>query len=964
MPPNSSRPEIEKTSSDLLFRLDAAGTFLEARPGSDVPFAIPPQEFLGRGIEEILPPEISVPAKSAIRAALADNMVHSFEYQLELPTGKGYFEARVLAVPEDEVVITIRDRTRERAAESALALQSAVAQNMAEGAVIVRRSDRMIVWANPRMESMLGYGRDDLSSKPMASILMDDQEFAAEVEPQVRAALLQAGRWLGELPLRHADGHAVWCEAALSVSSHPEHGQLLIALNHDISERKTNRVIEQALGHVGRLLATRQTDVVELSQALAGAVAAESGDCVAVVLREPQEATLDVIATKCVHADAPTLQAVLEALTAPEAGGPVWAALDSEQTQIAPSRPPAPDAELRGLAQPDPNPAIAVTPLVAHGLVVGALALLREGPAEHTQDDLRFLEGVANRAGPAIQNAELYAQLTQGNELISNTQAGVVRIGLDLEVLSWNPGAEVITGYSAEEMVGRPLSILGVTREVAEIEDQARLAQLVASGKTIHYEVTRAHKNGSQYWLSMALAPLTDASGAIVGAAGSFLDTSAGRAARAQLETMSRTDSLTGLANRTEFGETLGRALVRFRRFGVRGALLFVDLDDFKAVNDQYGHRIGDAILNEVGDRLLAAGRATDTVARLGGDEFSLLIDPVDDGFGVATEVAQRVLASLGEPFLFDDRVINLDASCGIAHFPDDGRDPDTLLKNADVATQAAKRRGGGHAERFRPTLIDQSPPADATRELRGAIRDKAFSLHYQPVVRLQDRALVGYEALVRWEKDDGSAALPQDFLPLAESSGLIIPLGYQLFEQACATAEALALAGKRCKLAVNLSRRQFAADDLVARLRRSIARHRVSPELITVEITETTAFDNIAQAIATLHQLRHLQVRVSLDDFGTGYSSLVALSQLSVDSLKIDQMFVQKLTDPDPTEQARSEAIISGTITMGHSLGLVVIAEGVEVQAQHDFLLGAGCDRAQGHFYGRPEPVPTILTQ
>ncbi len=922
-----------------------------------MPFAIPPQDFLGKSLLDVLPPTIAQPAKTAISAALADNLEHKFEYQMELPTGKGYFEARAIAVPENEVVITIRNRTRERAAESALALQSAVAQNMAEGAVIVRRTDRMMVWANPRMEALLGYKSGTLHDQPMTRILAEPQAFAEEVETQIRTALKRAGRWLGELPLRRADGQTVWCEVALSVSAHPEHGQLLIALSHDISERKTNRVIEQALGHVGRLLATRQTDVVELAHALAGAVAEESGDCVAVILRDVVEDTLDVVATKCMHADMPALLAELATLTEPDAGGPVWDAIHSEQTEVVTTGSPS------SASATDPKkPAIAVTPLVAHGLVAGALVLLREHPGEHNQDDLRFLEGVANRAGPAVQNAELYAQLARGNELISNTQAGVVRIGLDLEVLSWNPGAAAITGYSAEEIIGRPLSILGITREVAEIEDRARLSQLVASGKTIHYEVTRAHKNGRQYWLSMALAPLTDASGAIVGAAGSFLDTSAGRAARDQLDNMARTDSLTGLANRTEFGEVLGRALVRFRRFGVRGALLFVNLDDFKAVNDQYGHRIGDALLNEVGDRLLAAGRATDTVARLGGDEFSLLIDPVDDGYAVASEVAQRVLASLAEPFLFDNRVINLDASCGIAHFPDDGRDPDSLLKNADVAMQAAKRRGGGHAERFRPTLIDHSPPADATRELRAAIRDKAFSLHYQPVVRLHDRALVGYEALARWQREDGAAALPQDFLPLAESSGLIIPLGYQLFEQACATAEALATAGKRCKLAVNLSRRQFAADDLVPRLRRSLARHRVSPELMTVEITETTAFDDIAQAIATLHQLRHLQVRVSLDDFGTGYSSLVALSQLSVDSLKIDRVFVEKLTDPDPREQARSEAIISGTITMGHSLGLVVIAEGVEAQAQHDFLLGAGCDRAQGHFYGGPEPVPGLL--
>jgi diguanylate cyclase (GGDEF)-like protein/PAS domain S-box-containing protein len=943
-------PLITKSAPDILFRVGADGTFLEAHAWDQMPSIVPPEEFLGKKMAMVLPEAIAGPSMAAISAALLDDMVHIFEFQLELPDGRGYFEARVVASAREEAVITIRDLTRERVAEAALTLQSAVAQNMAEGAVIIRMTDRKVIWANHRMEAMLGHEKDALVGQPLEMLCARYLQIESELEPQLRMALQDRGRWLGEVPLRRADGGTLWCEVAVSLSDHPEHGQLLIGLNYDIPERKSNHVIEQALGHVGRLLSIRQTDVNELASALAGSVAEESGDCVAVILRQAKDDTIERLATRGSHPDAKQFLADLTEMAQTDHRGPVWNTIFTAQTQT-----------IRDVQEHRYSSLI--TPLLSHGLVVGALAMLRERPRDvHTHDDIRFLESVAHRAGPAIQNAKLYHQVTQEAELISNTQAGVMRIGLDLEVLSWNPGATAITGYDADEIIGKPLSILGSTREVAEIEDRTRMAQLVASGKPIHYEVEREHKNGSKYWLSVSLAALSDASGAIVGAAGSFLDTSAGRAARDQLESMARTDSLTGLANRTEFGEVLGRALVRFRRFGVRGALLFLDLDDFKTVNDDYGHRAGDELLRQVGKRLLAAGRATDTVARLGSDEFGLLIDPVEGGYDAASEVAQRMLTSIGEPFHLENRVINLDASCGIAHFPDDGRDPDALLRKADLAMLAAKRRGGGHAERFRPSLLHQHTPVDETRVLRGAIRNKAFSLHYQPVVRLVDRALVGYEALARWERKSGDFVLPAEFLPLAESSGLIIPLGYQLFEEACGTAEALASAGKRCKIAVNLSRRQFAADDLVARLRRSIARHHVRPELITVEITETTAFDNVTQAIATLKQLRSLKVRVSLDDFGTGYSSLGALSQLSVDSLKIDQMFIQKLTDPDPVERTRSEAIVTGTINMGQSLGLVLIAEGVEEQAQHDFLLAAGCDRGQGRLYGAPEPIPSLL--
>jgi len=426
-------------------------------------------------------------------------------------------------------------------------------------------------------------------------------------------------------------------------------------------------------------------------------------------------------------------------------------------------------------------------------------------------------------------------------------------------------------------------------------------------------------------------------------------DVSTRKAIEARADAMARLDPLTGLPNRLYLRERLAEALARLARDGEACALLLIDLDRFKPVNDTLGHPIGDALLEKVADRLRSTVRPTDTVARIGGDEFVILQAGVRDAAGTQA-LARRIVDLIGRTYMVEGHLLTIGASVGVALAPEDGTDGDRLLKNADLALYRAKLDGRGTYRFFEPEM-DARMQARRKLELdmRQALARREFQLHYQPQLQLQSGTLIGCEALIRWRHPDRGLVSPLDFIPLAEEIGLIVPIGEWVIRQACRDAMAWP---SHMSVAVNVSPAQFKSDRLVETIISALASSGLPAQRLEVEITEGVLLQENAKTLQTLHRLRELGVRVSMDDFGTGYSSLSYLRSFPFDKIKIDRSFVKDLaTKPD------GEAIIRAIAGLGKSLGMTTVAEGVETSEQMQRIRLEGCTDVQGYLISRPVP-------
>jgi diguanylate cyclase (GGDEF)-like protein len=426
------------------------------------------------------------------------------------------------------------------------------------------------------------------------------------------------------------------------------------------------------------------------------------------------------------------------------------------------------------------------------------------------------------------------------------------------------------------------------------------------------------------------------------------------RRSEAQILHMAEHDALTDLPNRVLLRAQLDKALGSVNHGSGRLAVLMLDLDRFKEVNDTLGHPVGDALLRAVAERLRACTREKDIVARLGGDEFAILESGLDLRKD-ATALAKRIVAAMKESFELDGQQFIIGTSIGIAVAPDDGTDPDHLLKNADLALYRAKREGPGSYRFFEPemNLIMQ-----ARRELecglRSALANQELELWYQPFVHLESDEVCGFEALLRWNRPGRPTASPADFIPLAEETGLIVPIGEWVLRQAC-----LEAAGwpERFRVSVNLSAAQFKGRSLVQTVVRALAASGLDPNRLELEITESVMLQDSETALAVLCQMRDLGVRIALDDFGTGYSSLSYLRKFPFGRIKIDRGFVSELSEA----RDDSLAIVRSVIRLGNSLGMATTAEGVETKQQLERVRSEGCTEAQGYYFSPPRPAAEI---
>jgi diguanylate cyclase (GGDEF)-like protein len=419
-------------------------------------------------------------------------------------------------------------------------------------------------------------------------------------------------------------------------------------------------------------------------------------------------------------------------------------------------------------------------------------------------------------------------------------------------------------------------------------------------------------------------------------------------------------DPLTDLPNRTLFFDRLELALARLRRNQASIAVLFIDLDDFKVVNDSLGHGAGDKLLVELGERLRDAMRPSDTIARFGGDEFVVLCEDIAEARD-AVVVAQRIVAATALPFALEGRDMYVTTSVGVALAIDAGATPETLLRDADAAMYRAKERGPGRVEVFdeamRARIMER---LELENGLRRALHNDELRVYYQPEMSLSDSRMVAVEALVRWEHPERGLLEPAEFVPLAEQTGMIVEIGAWVLNEACRQVAAWRAAGSDLGVAVNVSPRQLAQPDIVETVRAALETSGLPAEALCLEVTESCVMRDPEAALATLSLVKDLGVKLALDDFGVGFSSLAQLKEmLPLHALKVDRSFITGIADDD-----RSSAIVAAVVMLATTLGVTAIAEGVETAAQAAQARALGCDLSQGFFFTEPEPAETLAAR
>jgi diguanylate cyclase (GGDEF)-like protein/PAS domain S-box-containing protein len=539
--------------------------------------------------------------------------------------------------------------------------------------------------------------------------------------------------------------------------------------------------------------------------------------------------------------------------------------------------------------------------------------------------------------------------LRQAAVVYESTAEGVLIADIDGRILGVNRAFTEITGYAKEEALGRTPAILRSGRHDAVFYEE--MWRRLLAGETWQGEIWNRRKSGEIYPEWLTISGVRDPAGRLATFVAVFSDIGPLKRSAEQMYHLAHYDALTDLPNRTLFNTRIAHALEVARRHERKLALLFLDVDRFKNVNDSLGHPIGDELLLRIAQRLRARLRAEDTLARLGGDEFAILMESIDRAEDAAA-LAQSILDNLAAPFaLSGGREVYATVSIGIALYPGSAPQANQLIRDADAAMYKAKEGGRNTFRLYTENLTRMARERlDLEANLRRSLVNGEFLLEYQPQVRLADGALVGFEALVRWESPLGRIS-PDGFIPVAEDTGLIVPLGEWVSRAACRQARLWLDQGRRrFTMAINLSPRQFRQPDLVGSVRRILAETGLPGEVLELEITESAITESPDEAIVTLRRLKALGLRIAIDDFGTGYSSLAALKRFPIDTLKIDRSFVAGLG-----EDADDREIVSAIIAMGRNMGMVVMAEGVETVAQRDFLASHGCELAQGYFYARP---------
>jgi diguanylate cyclase (GGDEF)-like protein/PAS domain S-box-containing protein len=538
--------------------------------------------------------------------------------------------------------------------------------------------------------------------------------------------------------------------------------------------------------------------------------------------------------------------------------------------------------------------------------------------------------------------------------LFENAIEGVFRTTPDGEYLDANPALATIYGYDTPAELMASVRNIGAQLYVDPTRRSDFMSVMRESARVHAFESQIYRRDGQVIWISENARAVRDESGEVLLYEGMVEDVTERKTYERQLEWQATHDSLTGLANRSLLQDRLDLAIGRATDENTRVAVIFIDLDRFKLINDTVGHQIGDELLKIIAARLRLCVRGADTVARQGGDEF-VLVSNCLPGPHPAGRTLEMLTQAVSEPCHAGGREYNLTCSVGVALFPDDGHDAGTLLKHADSALYRAKESGRDNVQYFtREMTAKLAQRLELEGKLRRALEREQFELYFQPRVDLVSGAIVGAEALVRWRLPEEGLVLPDRFIPLAEETGLIVPLGNWVLRAACVQLKRWLDAGLRPGIiSVNISAQQFRSGDLPTTVAIILAETGVSAEHLEFEITESAAMHDAPRLLEMLNELKALGLRISIDDFGTGYSSLAYLRRFPVDHLKIDRSFVS-----DMAHNADDATIVRSIIALGHALGLQVVAEGVESAEQLQLLKRSNCDEVQGFHLGRPMPA------
>jgi diguanylate cyclase (GGDEF)-like protein/PAS domain S-box-containing protein len=572
-----------------------------------------------------------------------------------------------------------------------------------------------------------------------------------------------------------------------------------------------------------------------------------------------------------------------------------------------------------------------------------------KSPLYNGQEEVIAVVGISTDI-TARKRAE--SDLLLASAVYENTADGIVITDQQGKIVSINRAFTEITGYCADEAIGANPNILHSDRQEPDFY-QSMWAMLHSAG-VWQGEIWNRRKNGELYPEWLTITTIKNPAQEITNYVGVFSDISAIKHTQSELEHLAHFDPLTDLPNRVLFHDRLSHALERATRYRHKVALLLLDLDGFKTVNDSLGHPIGDRLLQMVAERLKTCVRVEDTVSRLGGDEFAIALANLEQGEDVV-EVAQKILTTAQHPFDIDGHSALVTTSIGIAIFPEDGDESNVLIRNADAAMYQAKESGRNTYRYYQQEMTQAAQLRLANEQaLRRGIAQHEFEVWYQPQVCLTSGRLLGAEALVRWRDPTHGLIAPANFIPLAEMTGLIVPIGEQVLRSVCADARRWLDAGLAPgRLSINVAGPQLYRSDFVGLLQRVLEEFQLPPALLDIEITETFILENPPQIRRILNDIQAMGITTAIDDFGTGYSSLAYLKKLPINTLKIDRAFVSDLPD-----DSHDVAICRAILGMGRSLGFNVIAEGIETEAQRQFLQDEGCAEGQGYLFSKPLPA------
>jgi len=773
---------------------------------------------------------------------------------------------------------------------------------------ILHLKNRKIIFANHQAHETFGYDEGEMVGRDTRILYPSEAEYLAAADDYPK---LLAGPVTGrEGEFRRKDGGACWCRSAGRLIDPADPSAGMIWVLDDVTERKmAEDALRESERRYRQLVQHSPVGIFHYGNDLRIAYCNRR---FSEILGVPVEDLLGLdMAGLADSALLPTLKAPLEGRTDRYAGPynttlsetPLWVAM------------------------------VAAPMMDSHGQITGGVGIVEDiSERMRTEESLRQLSQVVEQ-GPIA----------------------VIITDIDGIIQYVNPEFCAKSGYRSDEVVGQNPRILSTGDKTRE--EYALMWSTIRQGRPWRGIFRNRRKDGSHYWEEAVIAPVRDQGGVITHFIAIKQDVTERKAAEAHVEFLAHHDALTGLPNRVLVRDRWTQAVAYAERSGNKVGLMFLDLDNFKSVNDALGHPAGDHLLRGVASRLRECVRETDTVSRQGGDEFLVVLSDIRDAEAVGV-IAEKIEARMAAAFEIAGQEVVTSLSIGLCLHPDDGDDFDALLQRADMAMYHAKEAGRNTHRFYTEQMnVDADAQLRMRTSLRRALSRGEFALHYQPQLGLEDGEVIGVEALIRWNHPELGLLPPSRFIPIAEESGLIVPIGEWVLNEACRQAAEWQRQGlPYVTVAVNLSALQFKQGDLLAVVTRALTMSQLSPAYLELELTESILIQDVEAALKTVAELKALGVKLSIDDFGTGYSSLSYLKRFDVDKLKIDQSFVRDISD-----NANDSAIVSAIVQMARSLGLKTIAEGVEDARMLECLRSHDCDEVQGYHFARPMPPDQV---